>query len=75
MMLLLVVLLLCGCARDACDVRSPEAIALAAECKLRVTRECPTLTPEECDTPGEPCPPCPAIEACDKKVRELCGQQ
>lgn len=69
--ILLTLLGLLGCSSSQCDPTHPQTAALLAECKLRVQRECPALTYDECPV-GKPCPQCPAVEECDAATRELC---
>jgi hypothetical protein len=64
-LILLAIVLLASCTPSIppCDVRNPEMIAKAAECKLRVLRECANIPDAEC----------PAVADCDRWGEERCG--
>jgi hypothetical protein len=46
-----------------CDIRHPEMVAKAAECRHRVATECANIPDEEC----------PAVHECDVWGEERCG--
>jgi hypothetical protein len=60
----LVVAAALGCASvPPCDVRHPEMVTKAAECRTRVASECAEIPDSEC----------PAVADCDAWGNERCG--